>query len=113
MTIQELVTRSHQIAKDKGWHDEPRTPPECLMLIVSEAAEALEEYHIDKALIPVCWPHGDIGEWKPEGFGIELADIVIRVADFCGKMNWDLEELIRVKQAYNETCSYRMEGKAF
>jgi len=41
----------------------------------------------------------------------ELADVVIRIADFCGSMGIDLEKQVVAKMAYNETRSYRHGGK--
>lgn len=40
-------------------------------------------------------------EAKPEGFGIELADTIIRIADLAGHLGIDLEKLIRLKWEYN------------
>lgn len=38
----ELIREAHEVAKEKGWWDEPRTNEECFALILSEACEALE-----------------------------------------------------------------------
>jgi len=95
----------HAVASDKGWWDEPRLAPECFMLMVSEIAEALEEYRNNK---------GDyyIGEkGKPEGIGVELADLLIRVFDYCGKFNIDIGKIIIEKMKYNETRPYRHGNK--
>lgn len=48
---------------------------------------------------------------KPVGFPIELADVIIRIADFCGLHGIDLEEAIRFKMTYNKTRSHRHGGK--
>lgn len=42
-------------------------------------------------------------EAKPEGFGIELADAIIRIADLAQRHGLHLGHLIRLKTAYNET----------
>ena len=44
---------------------------------------------------------------KPCGIPSELADVVIRIFDFCGGMNIDLEKIILEKMAYNETRPYK------
>lgn len=48
---------------------------------------------------------------KPEGFVVELADVVIRIADLCGALGLDLAEAIEIKHAYNATRAYRHGGK--
>lgn len=47
---------------------------------------------------------------KPEGFGIELADALIRIADLAERHGIDLEAMIALKSAYNETRPY-MHGR--
>ena len=110
--------------------------PEKLALIHSEVSEALEAYRVDdirrrcgvcngermKAIgaeLTTCdschgtgfleiYP-GEHG--KPEGLAVELADVVIRVADLCGALGLDLAEAIERKHAYNTTRAYRHGGK--
>lgn len=48
---------------------------------------------------------------KPCGIPIELADIVIRVADFAKKHGIDLVEAIQIKADYNRTRPHRHGGK--
>lgn len=48
---------------------------------------------------------------KPEGFIVELADAVIRIADLAGALGLDLEAAIRVKHVYNATRPQRHGGK--
>jgi len=48
---------------------------------------------------------------KPEGIPSEMADIVIRVLDFCYRHQIDLEEVLLEKLAYNETRGHRHGGK--
>lgn len=113
MTITELVGQSHDLAKEKGWHDVPRSPLEALCLIHSEISEACEEYRkplygptaIYRSFVPPTEVDGPRA--KPEGFPIELADAVIRIADLCGELGIDLEEAIRIKHEYNKTRPYR------
>jgi len=103
--IRTMQTDAHQTAIDKGWWDDTRPIPECLMLIVSEAAEAMEAYREDQ---PLEW-YGDGG--KPEGISSELADIVIRVGDLAESLGIDLDMAVQTKMHYNDTRPYRHGGK--
>ena len=51
------------------------------------------------------------GFWEPP-LSFELADAVIRIADLCGHLGIDLEEVIEIKMAYNEGRPYK-HGKKF
>lgn len=44
---------------------------------------------------------------KPEGFPVELADVMIRLMDLAERMGIDLAEMINIKMAYNATRPYR------
>jgi len=125
MTLNELRDEAYQTAKEKGWHDSPRSPLEIHMLIVSEVAEATEEVRsarppfflesddeiytlinmekIEHELI-------DPGE-KPCGEATELADAVIRIANYFGDKGWDLEGIVKAKMNFNKTRSHRHGGK--
>jgi NTP pyrophosphatase (non-canonical NTP hydrolase) len=48
---------------------------------------------------------------KPCGVPIELADIVIRIADFAKKHGIDLAAALNLKAEYNKTRSHRHGGK--
>lgn len=69
MTINDLIKRAHATAKSKGWWDEPRSVLECLVLVHSEVSEAVEEYRKPTTQV---------------AFTVELADVLIRIADLCG-----------------------------
>jgi len=122
MPLNELVQKAHATAVRSGWHegyknavaaatDETRADIEAAFvgaqfaLIASEASEGLEAY---RARGFETWQRED---GKPEGVDSELADIVIRVADFCGRYNIDLQKIVEQKMAFNETRSYRHGGK--
>ena len=98
-TISELQTKIHQIAKDHGWWEKDREIGTILMLIVTEVAEVMEAYREDRyesENIPGF-------SWMEE----ELADIIIRVLDFAGHNNYDMEGAISAKMKYNASRSYR------
>ncbi len=107
MTLNELVKKAHETAMDKGWWSKYPNIPEKLALVHSEISEALEEY---RAGIPLDETRAGVGG-KPEGFAVELADAVIRIADLCGYLHIDLDAAIRRKMAYNAKRPYRHGGK--
>lgn len=92
-----VVTRCHDDAKNAGWWNggiTPETVPKCLMLIVSEVAEAMEGDR--KGLMDDHLPDRKMVE-------VELADAVIRIADLAGALNLDLGGAIFEKLEYNKT----------
>lgn len=102
--LQEAV---YKTSVDHGWWEGEINIPEKLALIHSEVSEALEEYRNGIELSSVYYT--DSG--KPEGFGVELADAVIRIMDLCGHLGIDLAGLVEEKHEYNLTRSYRHGGK--
>lgn len=126
--INELVHTAHENAKSKGWWDEDRSFGEVIALIHSEASEALEDFRNGK-LPTEIWYEEELGDvtithypntlpqlkipeyWKPCGIPSELADIVIRVFDACGRYGIDLEQAIAEKMAYNAIRPVRHGGK--
>lgn len=117
MQIHVLVERAYNTAQEKGWWDEPRTFLECLALVHSEVSEAVEAWR------EMPWDE-DVEDhdqlWlftkggysnKPEGVASELADVLIRIADLCGRWQIDLEEAVEAKLEYNTLRPYRHGGK--
>lgn len=89
-----------------------------LMLIVSEVAEAQDELRKGYPADLTYHPSDHFGApttegpHKPEGVPSELADVVIRVLDFCYTEGIDLESIIEEKLAYNATREHK-HGKKF
>lgn len=113
MDIANLISESHNIALAKGWWDGPRSFAGLFLLMQSEISEALEDYRAGHGWHEVWYEHkiswesrtviecttspllrGQAG--KPCGISIELADVVIRVADFAGRYQMDLCSLPKV-----------------
>ena len=69
-----------------------RNPGELLMLIVSEIAEAMEG--VRKDLMDDKLPHRKMAE-------VELADALIRIFDYAGAYDYDIEGAYQEKRAYN------------
>jgi hypothetical protein len=108
LAISELQESAFLNSRSKGFHDGAMNIGEKLALIHSEISEALECYRNHPEHIADIY----IDNRKPEGFGVELADAVIRIADLCGAIGVDLEEMIRLKHEYNTTRPYRHGGKS-
>lgn len=105
--INEVAKEIHENAVAHGWWDEKRGFPEVLALIHSEVSEALEEYRNGREATEIYF--GDNG--KPEGIPMELADVIIRVLDYCAYAGIDIENVLEVKHEYNKSRPYRHGGK--
>lgn len=79
-TFDTLVQTSYEIACSKGWWEKPRSFAVLTLLMASEISEALEDYRAGRGLDEV-WYESD---GKVCGIPSEIADVIIRVADFCG-----------------------------
>jgi len=112
--LNKLAEVSNTVACEKGWWDgPPRSVAALTLLMQSENSEALEDYRANKALTDVWYevkfittnkatftkaeleahrpsPGNEIKEAKPCGIPIEIADTLIRVADFAANRNLDL-----------------------
>jgi NTP pyrophosphatase (non-canonical NTP hydrolase) len=103
MEISQMQVEVHRTAVEHGWWESPRPVGEVLMLMVTELAEAMEAYR-----------SGNPESEKIPGFSQmeeELADVVIRLLDFAGGENLNIEGALIAKMAYNEKRPYRHGGK--
>lgn len=71
-----------------------RNRGELLMLVVTEVAEAMEGER--KGLMDDKLPHRPMAE-------VELADVVIRILDYCGGFGYDLAGAMQEKLEFNKT----------
>ena len=106
MNLNDLADMAYSNAVDKGWWKEERTFGELIALCHSELSEALEEYRNGNDLQTMYF----IGD-KPEGIPVELADVLIRIFDICGRNGIDLDEAVATKMMYNSTRPIRHGGK--
>lgn len=124
LNLNEFAKEVHANAVDHGWWDEERTFGEIVSLCHSELSEALEEYRAGRPMVwfktkSESSPEGEsdferkskevngifdasaemefnglCSDAKPEGVATELADCVIRILDWCGKEDVDLEHYL-------------------
>lgn len=103
-----------------GWFDEDRTVGDDIALLHSEVSEMLEAFRshgladatvgepaIDKTLAGESFT----SQPKPEGFGSECADVLIRLLDTCRRRGVNLAEEFDRKLEYNRTRGHRHGGK--
>ena len=105
MQINKLVQLAHNTAKQKGWHETEKNDAECIALMHSELSEALEALRKPK--------QRDDHLPNLDPVGVELADVCIRIFDYCGLRGIDLEQCITEKMEYNLKRSYKHGGKKF
>jgi hypothetical protein len=116
MTFKELMMEAHATAVEKGWWTlmqdgkvESRDLGEVFCLFHSEVSEALEIHRDPKRKLGDVW-FGEDG--KPEGFAIELTDLLIRIADWAEASNnpvlpdCQLVSLIEPLQVSRSTATY-------
>jgi NTP pyrophosphatase (non-canonical NTP hydrolase) len=95
----------HATAKEKGWWDHDRNDGEIIALLHSELSEALEALR-----------HGNPADVKLPNFSsveVELADVVIRLADYGAARGYRIAEAVEAKMAFNATRTHRHGGKHF
>lgn len=133
-SLNELAKEIHRNAVDHGWWDDERTFGDIIALCHSELSEALEEYRAGRPRVwfactegetpSICEPadefdclmHGKeesckYKSAKPEGIAIEMIDCLIRILDWCGRHDIDVDALLAMKHEYNKTRPYKHGGK--
>jgi len=127
-TLTALRDEAYDNAKAHGFHDVSRTVGDAMMLITTEVAEAFEAYREGGKLNEMLYealpgyppnpaglerksqsPDGRL--YKPVGVPSEMADIIIRVLDFCGEHAIDIERITLEKMAYNRSRPFKHGGK--
>lgn len=103
----------YKTAEENGWHPQGEdidhvTIIAWLALVVTEVSEAIECVRKNNMETKI---NDDSG--KIEGFGSEMADIVIRTLDIAETLGINLEDEITKKNLYNKVRPFRHEGKRF
>ncbi len=88
-----------------GWWDAPRNDGEMIALMHSELSEALESLRKGNP------PDDHVPELS--GVEAEMADVVIRIMDYCKSKGISLGRAIQVKHAYNTKRAFKHGGKKF
>ena len=106
LEFRQLQKRAHDNSVEKGfWHEGPeRNQAEMIALMHSELSEALEAIRKGNPQDSHCAPWGAVG--------IEMADTLIRIFDFCEGFGIDLYSHLLVKMEFNEGRPH-MHGKKF
>jgi len=91
---------AYETAKDSGFHEEEHPITHYLMLVVTELAEAVEA---DRNGIPEG-SKGSVSE--------EIADVFIRLADYCGMKEIDIGLAIIQKMSKNKKREFK-HGKKY
>lgn len=111
-TIREFQERVSKYTRTHGWHTpEDKQLPAKLMLAVGELSEAMEDLRNSKSddELKNVVMDGD----KPNGFPTELADAIIRIIAICDLLDIDIEDVLLLKQSFNETRPFRHGGKRY
>jgi NTP pyrophosphatase (non-canonical NTP hydrolase) len=103
--LADMQARVHYVNTANGWNQGERNPLEDCMLLVTEVAEMAEAYRDDMMNTTIR------EDGKPEGFGSECADVLIRLLDTCQRYNVNLHAEFERKLAHNATRGHRHGGK--
>lgn len=123
--LRAIARRVYETSASKGFHDSgPHAMGDLAALLHTEVSEFYEEhragrqpgevYHvgtITKDRIPYL-PGADglaLAEAgiKPEGIGVELADLLIRILDTAEEMGIDIAYLVQLKDTFNRTRPHK------
>jgi NTP pyrophosphatase (non-canonical NTP hydrolase) len=80
-TFEECVKEVQEFCIEKGWYNEKVSVVQAGVLVCTEVAELYEAWRENG------FSDSTTGD-KPEGFGSELADIMIRLFDDLARFNW-------------------------
>jgi len=95
----------NRIAAEKGWWKQDRNDGEMIALMHSELSEALEGLR-----------HGNPpSDHIPEFSAVEeeMADVIIRIMDYCLAKKHNVAEAIEAKINFNQNRAYKHGGKKF
>lgn len=104
-TVEMLQKIIHRMALEKGWWSGPRETGTIIALMHSELSEALEYARHDNPASDHIPMYSGVEE--------EMADVVIRIMDYCEHEGFDLAGAILAKVDFNSGRPHKHGGKAF
>ena len=91
--VSELVSNSYRVAKEHGFHEDYHSPSHYMMLVLSEIGEMVEADRKNRHADIACFTTSGLESWTTlfetwikDTFEDEMADVVIRLCDFCGSL---------------------------
>jgi NTP pyrophosphatase (non-canonical NTP hydrolase) len=111
MNLLKLQHEVWKIAEEKGWHENQNDVSfgDFISNCHAELSEAFEIYRVEgEKGIPIVKAGNTL---KPEGITVELADVVMRILDFCETHGIPLYRAIEMKMNFNKTREHRHGGK--
>ena len=103
----ERSEEAYENSNKQGFWEKERDFGEVVALMHTELSEAFEEYRHGKDFNETYYEDGN----KPCGIPSEFADVIIRICDFCGAYNIDLDKIIEEKMKYNSNREFKHNKK--
>ncbi len=110
MQLNQLRDTIHELAKEKGWYDQPETEGQFIARFVANTHGELSELweaHRKGQLNQPCDKDADLTCIEEE-----MADIIIRTLDACGRLGVDVDRAVTLKHIFNTSRPYRHGNKS-
>lgn len=113
MDLLKLQNEVWKIAEAKGWHENQVSFGDFISNCHAELSEAFEIYRQEGnfALAVVRPVEEEDKPIVPRGIPIELADVIMRILDFCETHGIPMYQAIEMKMNYNKVRPHRHGGK--
>ncbi len=106
--LREMQAEVREVNEANGWYESDRTVGDDVALLHSEVSEMFEAFR-DGGLADQTSPYEPPS--KPEGFGSECADVLIRLLDTCERRGVDLDFEYARKIEFNRSRGWKHGGK--
>lgn len=108
--LEEFQKRVYKTSIEHGFNEE--NVDQKLLLAVGEIVEAQNTIREGHRPTSTWLEKSKDGSFKPEGFGIEIADAIIRLLNILSGQGIDATEVLLAKAHYNDQRPFK-HGKAF